>query len=182
MIRLFIALILPEEIVEELSEYRKKNFPEYNFLNWIKNDNLHVTLKFLGNVQNQFVDKISSDLSFLNEYGKLNCQINGLDISYKFNEPKILWANLSMEDSIFDIVKRINSVLAGYQIPVENKKFLPHITLLRIKKYPGAKFLNKIRTVKFKPIKFTANKISLIQSILKPDGAVYKEISNYNLI
>jgi 2'-5' RNA ligase len=79
------------------------------------------------------------------------------------------------------MVAELNEKLKSFNIPTEQRKFNPHITLLRIKNDPGINFVNNFKNFTFKPILFTANSITLYKSILYPEGSKYYEIKNYKL-
>ena len=79
------------------------------------------------------------------------------------------------------MITEVNTRLEKLSIPIEQRKFNPHITLLRIKNDPGINFVNSFKNFTFKPILFTANTITLYKSILHPEGSEYIEIKNYKL-
>ena len=79
------------------------------------------------------------------------------------------------------MITELNERLTKFSIPIEKRKFNPHITLLRIKNELGINFVNNFKNFTFKPILFTANTVTLYKSILHPEGSKYSEIKNYKL-
>jgi 2'-5' RNA ligase len=179
MIRLFIALNIPENIKDQLILLRD-SVAAGNY-KWESKDKLHLTLKFIGDTTEENVEKIIEELKFLKDYSSINCSINDFGFFFRDNNPSILWAGMKVADSLFEIVDKIESILEIFSITKEKRKFHPHLTLLRIKKNPGNNFINSFKNFKFVPINFQANSISLYKSELKSTGSVYQEIKNYKL-
>ena len=68
MIRLFVALIIPEEIKNQIIEIRKDIYSDEEKYRWEDNFKIHLTLKFIGDVENELLEPILQELSFLNNY------------------------------------------------------------------------------------------------------------------
>ena len=100
---------------------------------WEPKEKLHLTLKFIGDVSDEMIDKISNELLFVNNYQSIKCSFSKFGFFYRDNKPKILWAGLDVDDSLFDMITEVNTRLEKLSIPIEKRKFNPHITLLRIK-------------------------------------------------
>jgi 2'-5' RNA ligase len=181
MIRLFIALKIPEEVKDRLSNICREVSGNDLGITWESKEKIHLTLKFIGEVENHLLKPISDTLEFINNYKSINCSIVKFDFLFRFKEPQILWADLKTDDSVFDLVNELNMRLFDFGIEKENRKFKPHLTLLRIKKYPGERFIDKFKKYDIDAINFSASEISLIESKLQPTGAAYKEIKNYTL-
>jgi RNA 2',3'-cyclic 3'-phosphodiesterase len=179
MIRLFVALNIPEIIKYQLIQLRD-SVAGSNY-KWEATEKLHLTLKFIGDVSEVNLNTIKSELDFLDNYTSLKCSINDFGFFYRDNKPSILWAGLVIEKSVFEIVVRIESALEKFSIKKENRRFNPHLTLLRIKNDPGKNFVNSFKNFTFEPLNFTANSISLFKSELHPNGSKYFEIKNYKL-
>ena len=86
-----------------------------------------------------------------------------------------------MDNKIYLIVEELNRKLSKFSIPVEQKKFKPHLTLLRIKNIVPQDFINKFANAELPKLTFTANEIVLMQSKLSSSGSAYNEIKKYNL-
>jgi 2'-5' RNA ligase len=182
MIRLFVALAIPEEIKNKIFHLRKEFFPTENNFNWEDENKIHLTLKFIGEVEEVIASKISNELSFLEKFSKINCCTDKFGFFFKHrDEPRILWLGLQLDDSIFTIVRQLNESLNKFNIPFEDKKFKSHLTLLRIKQKVSKEFIDKFTNAEFPKINFTANEITLIQSKLSSQGSTYHEIKKYIL-
>jgi len=181
MIRLFVALKIPEEIKDKLFSYcfdAVENPSEYK---WEAKEKFHLTLKFIGDVKDELVPEIIDEIEFVKRYSSFNCTISRFGFFFRDNEAKILWCNLESDDSIISLVQELNVRLSKFNIEFEKRKFKGHITLLRIKKSVNEKFIQSFKEYKFDPVNFNTNQVALIQSVLKPTGSEYKVLKIYEL-
>lgn len=178
--RLFISLNLPVDIVEQIILIRDEIWDDKN-LNWEPKQKLHLTIKFIGDVSAQIIDDISNELVFIENYSSIKCAIENFGFFYREGKPKILWVGLATDIFLIRLITELNDRLNKFSIPIDNRKFNPHITLLRIKNDLENNFVNNFKNFTFKPILFKANSISLYKSILHPEGSIYSEIKNYKL-
>ena len=180
MNRLFISLNLPDNMISEIIGLRDKICLEKN-IKWESVEKLHITIKFIGDVSDEMMEKISNELLFVNNYQSIKCSFNKFGFFYRDDRPFILWAGLTVDETLFDLITEVNRRLEKFSIPIEQRKFNPHITLLRIKKDPGINFVNNFKNFTFEPILFTANSITLYKSILHSEGSKYLKLKNYKL-
>jgi 2'-5' RNA ligase len=181
MIRLFVALIIPEKIKEEVFKHchaAANNTSEYS---WEAREKVHLTLKFIGEVKEEFLTLIIDELEFIKNYSSFNCTISKFGFFFRESEAKILWCNLETDHSIISLVEELNSRLQKYDIEIEKRKFKGHLTLLRIKNQVSEGFIKSFKEYSFVPNRFNADKIALIQSVLKPAGSEYKILKIYKL-
>ena len=181
MIRLFVALKIPDTVKLEIFEHcdvASKNPSEYR---WEAKDKVHLTLKFIGEVKEEFLPLIVDELEFIKNYSSFDCKISRFGFFFRDNEAKILWCNIETDDSIISLVDELNSNLEKHEIEVEKRKFKAHLTLLRIKKQAAENFIKRFKEYKFSPVEFNSNEVALIQSVLKPGGSEYKVLKIYEL-
>ena len=181
MNRLFIALKIPGEIRKEIINFRNKAWANNSSLKWEPEDKIHLTLKFLGDVEESLTNQIAGLIQFVSDYSSFECRLTRFGFFYKNNEPKILWIGLNINNKIFEIVERLNKELEKFAIPAERKKFNPHITVKRLKGDEGKEFINRFEKFKLPEVEFKASEIALIKSELLPAGSKYTEIKNYKL-
>ena len=181
MIRLFVALKIPDEVKDEIFSHLESIVKLTDF-RWEPKEKIHLTLKFIGDVREELLPKIIGEIDFVKNASSFDCEISKFGFFFHNNEPKILWSNLDTNESILSLVNELNERLEKFDIAVEKRKFKGHLTLLRIKKRVDEEFLRKIKEFKFDPIQFNTNHVALIQSYLKPGGAEYKVLKNYELI
>ena len=181
MIRLFVSLKITDEALNRVFE-EIHNATENRFkFKWESKDKIHLTLKFIGEVEEKLVEPISSELEFVENYSAFKCSISRFGFFYRNHEAKILWSDLQSDQSFTPIVDELNQRMDKFGIESEKRKFKAHLTLLRIKQEVTENFIQRIKSYKFEKIIFTANKIALVQSQLSKEGARYKDLKTYEL-
>jgi 2'-5' RNA ligase len=180
MIRLFVALNIPEEAKDKLIKVRNSVIPD-SFFKWEASDKLHLTLKFIDDIHTDAVDEIKSELLFLENYPILKSEFFDFGFFFRHNKPVILWAGMKIAEPINEIVSEINRRLEKYSIQRENRPYKPHLTILRIKNDFEDNLVTKFKNFTFEPINFNSNSISLYKSELLKTGSKYFEIKNYKL-
>lgn len=171
--RVFIAVVPPENIIHSLartvSYYKKEKWGKD--VKWVKPENLHLTLKFIGQLESNKMAKISSVVeSALEGFGAFPLEISKLLVFPTPLKPKILSAGTGENSSLIELAESIETSLLGMGIPKEKRRFKGHITLGRCKKlFAGPQ---KIKD-KIKKKVFFVNEIVVFQSVLRPDGPEY---------
>ena len=186
MTRLFVALNIPDEIKKKIVELRRdlvNQIPgnQYEKLRWEPEEKLHLTLKFIGEVEDSIVNKIVDAVDFIKEYEKLNSELTKFGFFYKKKAPKILWIGLKIDSSVYKLTEELNKKMQKFFIPIENREFSAHLTLLRIKNNLDKNFIASFEQFVIPETKFIAEDISLIKSELLPEGSKYTEIKKINL-
>ncbi len=181
MIRLFVALKFPDVIIDKIIEFKNEAAGEFQNLKWEKKEKLHLTLKFIGDVKEDLVDKIAESLSFVEDYNSFEFNFTKFGFFYRDNYPRILWLGLSNNDKLSILIDEIESKLETFEIQKEKRKFKPHLTLLRIKNKVDKNFINSFENYNLPYLKFYSNEITLFKSELLPDTSRYTEIKNYKL-
>lgn len=181
MIRLFVVLIIPDEIKDKVFNYCHDASENPSGYRWESKDKVHLTLKFIGEVKEELLPAIVEELEFVKNYSFFDCTISKFGFFFRENQAKILWCNLETDESIVSLVNELNKRLTKYDIEIEKRKFKGHLTLLRIKKPVSENFIKRFKEYSIDPLKFTANAIALIQSVLKPNGSEYKVLKIYEL-
>ncbi|PJA99786.1 MAG: RNA 2',3'-cyclic phosphodiesterase [Ignavibacteriales bacterium CG_4_9_14_3_um_filter_30_11] len=181
MNRIFIALKIPKNIQEEIITICIDANRDYNNFKWESVNKLHITLKFIGVVEDNDLEKIIDSLSFISNYKILNCSFNKFGFFFRNNEPKILWLNIKTDPVILKLVEEINNSLEKFSIKKDFRKFKSHITLLRIKQRIQEKFVDSFVNYKLPEVNFIANEIAIMKSKLLPTGSVYNDIKIFKL-
>lgn len=181
MIRLFVALLIPVEVQSILLDHCNGVVENSSDYSWEEKDKIHLTLKFIGEVKEELLTQITNEIEFVENFSSFNCTISKFGFFYKFNDAKILWCNLDTDDSVISLVDELNMKLKKFNIEPETRKFKAHLTLMRIKRKVNEEFIRSFKEYKFNPVKFIANEIALIQSVLKPSGSEYKVLKIYKL-
>ena len=177
IMRLFIAALIPENVLQELEEYINAIKEEIDGLKWEKPEKLHVTLKFLGNVKQAGVQEISSLIEDLvKEYSPFKTNLSELGGFPRLNNPRVLYVGLTENKQLTNFHLELDRGLSAIGFEREERKFVPHITIGRVKKRISFKKASEISNTSF-----AINRIGIIKSELRREGSVYTPIKIFNL-
>ena len=179
--RTFVAIDIPAEVKKAVNEaitnIKKANLLEGKFAT---DKQLHLTLKFLGEVQEKDIGNISSGLKEISKTTKkFRVELKGLG---HFDE-NILWIGSPENKEIVTLANNVDEKLSKLGFAKETKPFTIHLTLCRIKKLKNSKvFAELIAKYKDKSFgKFLVHEIKLMKSTLSEDGAIYEEVAKFSL-
>jgi len=185
-VRLFVALEVGTEVrdcltglIEELRAVDAA--AAKNRARWVRVDNLHITLKFIGNVDDGRLDAIREALSEVRPRNVVEMRFRGLGFFPNDRRPRVLWAGVQAAPDLSPLADEIDARLGQIGIPRETRKFAPHLTLARFdpsgisgelrtatKQYTSRDF-GVVRTGKF----------HLFESKTRPTGAEYTRLSSF---
>jgi len=184
MKRLFVAVKIKPDQDFLNTFYRLKKELEYERINWVDENNLHFTLKFLGKTENSQIEKIINTLKKIaTETQVLNIRIENLGIFGSRYDPRVIWAGIANSQPLSELAEKILNKLDEAGFKRDRQNFVPHITLGRIKHIRDKKHLKNIIDEKKSHIKqqFMVERILLYESILKPEGPHYKIVKAFEL-
>jgi len=180
MLRTFIAIPVPDDAKKKLFEIRD-SVQLKNKYRWEPDDKIHITLNFIGETQTESIHAIKSILEELTTFKSFPCEFVGFKFFIKRGEPKILFADLHVDNIIFTLEKKISERLKNFNILADTKPYHPHLTLLRIKNDVEEGFIESFTSVQFPKISFKADEIVFYESILLQTGSVYKRLKSIYL-
>jgi 2'-5' RNA ligase len=171
--RTFVAVDLPKEVKDYIFNLEKKLKQELPAkISWKAKKNLHITLKFLGEVEN--LEEIKSSLKKI-KFKPFKLCLSELGT---FSE-KVFWMGIEPEEPFLSLAKKIDEETMRYNPNVE---FKTHLTLGKIKILKDKEKFRKImKSIKIENLEFEVNSFQLIQSSLTKDGARYKILEEYSL-
>ncbi len=178
--RAFIAIDLPESVQSFLSEAQEA-LKLYGFrVKWVRPQNIHLTLKFLGNTATAGTDKIAEAMTL----AARNCPVvtmaaKGIGVFPDVRRPRVIWAGLNGQLEILaNLQQTLDAHLADLGFPRETRAFKSHLTLGRVKgKIASARMnaaIDKLKEFESEP--FEINRVILFKSELRPTGAVYTKV------
>lgn len=169
----FAALMNDLRVLESKSSAKKPR--------WVRPENLHVTLKFIGHVEPEMLDAIRADLAKVSSERPAEVRFRGLGFLPNARRPRILCAGIASSQNLASIAGSVDRSLAKLGIPAEERAFTPHLTLARCEP-PGispalraaverdaARDFGELRTKEFQ----------LIESKLKASGAEYTTLQSF---
>lgn len=178
--RLFIGVpIVSETIEQNAKSWRNDPLLNRNLINWVKPENWHITLFFLGNQQVSVVPLLQK---FINEsfrsVNTFNTNMIGVGVFSNKNNPKVLWIGLESIHSLMFAYDKMAELLKQNRIIPDNKLLKPHLTVARIKRIEDntsfESFLTQNQQFTFGSV--AINKVVLYESISTFNGPVYKPL------
>jgi len=179
--RLFIALEVPREVKEEIAAIQKKLKAKNILCRWTKPETTHLTLVFLGKTEPSKIGRIEKILREMSTQAPpVNLRLAKIDCFPSPAKAKIIHLSLKGElKKLNALVLKIQKALRGQKINFDQKPFVPHLTLGRLKKPQNLTWLLSKHKVPRR--EFFANHSNLIQSILTPQGPIYKTLASFEL-
>ena len=183
-LRLFSALELPTPITENLaalSDRLREQMPRQS-VRWVQPRNIHLTLKFYGEVKPEKVAALQESLTqAVLGRAPLTLALNGLGLFPNAVRPRVVWVGLSGQlEALGALQTAVEQGAAGLGFPPEARAFAPHLTLGRVTENlrpPDWPRLGAaLRALTFAPQTFTVEQVALIRSELKPAGSVYTRL------
>ena len=181
--RLFVAIDIPEHIKKYLYETTDSLFSKDKEIRKIPYSNIHITLKFLGNVNLNKIEKIKNAIKeTANNFCCFDYKIvNGLGAFPSFRSARIIFAEIKNgSDKIIEIYDKLEDNFSKIKIRKEKRKFIPHITIARIKRSKNIE--NLVKNIKLDLADaIKCCKLTLFESRLRPGGAEYIIIEEFSL-
>lgn len=182
-IRCFLALPTTDEVRTAISSLIASYQSVPSDVKWQDPSKLHITLKFLGSVENDVVKEISLQLENRLRYH------SAFDIVYEetggfpsLHRPTILWVGARPSEAITQLYHDIEDTVRGFGFKPEDRPFRPHITIARVKGNRNLDRLTaKVKSVTFEPVKGHCAEVLVMRSELSPDTSRYTVIQSIPL-
>jgi 2'-5' RNA ligase len=172
--RLFIAIDVPKEIKKKIEKISEE-FIDLGKINFVKLENQHLTLKFLGGVDESKVEFIKQRLGQI-KFKKFNAKIDGLGVFPNENFIRVLWVGIKAGE-IYELQQKIDAYLK--EMFTKDDRFHAHLTIGRVKFIEDKdKFRGKLK-LEIKD-EFYVENFKLIKSVLTPDGPVYEVLGEFH--
>lgn len=174
--RIFIGIKLDESVLDKIEKFLKPFKKIASPLKWTARENLHVTLKFIGEVSDEKYKQIETFLAGADfNTGAIALNIIGCGKFGKGRDLNIFWAGLEENQKLEDMFNRIEKTLQKAGVPKEDRQFKPHITIARNKKAFNFKpFFELIDQNTDQLISNTTiTHFQLFSSQLTPQGPIY---------
>lgn len=176
MHRLFVAIRPPRPIREQLLGL----MGGVSGARWQSDDQLHLTLRFIGEVDRHVADDVAAALGAVH-HPPFAIALNGIGTFERRGQPEILWAGVTPHEPLKALHKKIDQACARAGVEPDRRAYHPHITLARLNRSSGPVIglLESAGGVRSPP--FTANSFGLFESSLTPGGAVYSLVEQFAL-
>ncbi len=138
---------------------------------WVKEENYHITLMFIGEVPDEEVETIKTKLSSV-RFTPFTLTLS--NVGYFGSPPKVLWVGVQSSEKLTDLASQVNNLLGG-----NIDRFHPHITLARIKGRAPSVFYDTVDSTRVKPLEWNVDRFILFRSQLAPGGSIYTPLEIY---
>ena len=183
-IRSFISVHLSENVREQIARFQTGLKIPGTDIKWVRPENMHITLKFLGDIQPDQIDSIENVIrDVAGSVTPFNVWIRGAGCFPNEHHPRVLWLGIFTKTEIPGHMARdLNGRLAVLGFQTEKRKFKPHLTLGRVRTLKNiGQVVGRMRQEGFESDGFHVNQIHLMQSRLKPSGAEYSVLKSIDL-
>ncbi len=176
MIRLFVGLALEPGLAERLAAMGA-GLPGAR---WVAARNLHVTLRFIGEVDEAAAHEIHDALAAL-ALPPLALTLEGLGL-FGARKPHTLWAGLARDEALERLQAKVEAAMVHAGQPPEPRKFFPHVTLARLSQAQPARLQAFISlNSPFRGGPWAVDHVTLFRSFLSHSGAEYEAVAEYPL-
>ena len=177
MIRLFVGLSVSEGIRNRLAAL-SGGIPGAR---WIAPKNMHITLKFIGDIENGLADDIDIALQAVRA-NPMELNLNGVGVFGKKHGGRLIWVGVQSNDALLRLYGKVEVALNNIGIARETRKFLPHVTIARLRNASVARVEAFVAEhAAFTAGPFGVSEITLFSSYLATSGAVYRAEAKYSL-
>ena len=171
--RSFLAVTVSTEVREEL-ESLQHGLPE---VRWTPFEQMHITLKFLGDVSTQTLETLQQEVMELH-IPSFTLRFAGLGTFLPRNGPPVLWAGLESEEALQGLFRNIESMAGRLGIPKEKRPFKPHLTLGRLRRRQPERLKGYMELHEhFYSSAFDCKEVVLFVSRLTPARAIHEAVA-----
>jgi len=182
--RLFIAIEINPEIRTALATFVKDLRTLAPQAKWIRADNLHVTLKFLGETESTRLRQVQAALAAIRSPQVVTLDFRGLGFFPDEKRPRVFWAGMEASPNVAPLAAGIDQALHKLGFPLEERSFTPHLTMARFNP-PGVppKLLAAAQQNRSRAFgSLTTSEFHLIESKLKATGAEYTTLQSFPFV
>lgn len=176
--RLFVALALPDGIVARLN-LMCSGIPGAR---WVEPENMHITLRFIGEVEDSTAEEINFNLSQI-EAPTFDLELHGLNTFGQGYKAHALWVGVTPTPELTHLQKKVDSAVVRAGVPREERKFTPHVTLARLNKPEIGRLQSFIEGNNlFRAGPYTVEDFTLFESQTGNGGPTYTALEDYPLV
>jgi 2'-5' RNA ligase len=177
MPRIFVAVDLPVDHAAALQRLHDADLPA----RWVPSDQYHVTLRFLGDVDEERTRRVMNELESI-DLPAFQLGGEGLDVFPSRRRPRVVVAHVNEEPGLMTLQQQIEEIASGMGFDEDRKPFNPHVTFARLQEAaPRDVRAYMARHSDFKIEAFSAEQFRLYKSELGSDGAVHSVLQRYPL-
>jgi len=184
-IRSFIAIEVPQALKSRMDELQRELRRTNADVKWVRPEGIHLTLKFLGSIRQEDVERISQSIApAIAGWEPFEVRVQGMGCFPNPRNPRVVWLGMEWGKEILtSLQEAVERKMAEMSFPREDRPFSPHLTLGRVRSPRGkgelAQAIEKHRETDVGA--FQVRKIFLFRSELRPSGAIYTKLREFPL-
>lgn len=172
--RIFIAVPLPDVVKSALKNLQVST----DYIRWQPPRQLHITLKFLGDISSDDLQMLEQKLTDISQQ-PFNLQLTQWGTFPEKGKPKVIWVGVEPRENITALHKKVEKSCAALGFDEDNRSYLPHVTLGRSKNVSRGKVSEIMLNPE--PVGFSVQQFGIFKSELSPEGAKHTLIKKYPL-
>jgi 2'-5' RNA ligase len=182
--RSFIAIPIPEHCLEMLRQMQRQLQASRAEVRWTATQSIHLTLKFLGEIDPQIVPGLGQSLrDALQSSRAFGIRLAGTGCFPNQRNPRVIWCGIGGDTTaLAGLQTTVETVCKDFGYPPENRPFHPHLTLGRVKGSKNIRpLIENVMKESGMACEFTADRLNVYKSVLQPQGAVYTILDTVEL-
>ncbi len=174
-IRSFISLPLPSDAQATMCDIQQTLKSHNADVQWEAAEKLHMTLKFLGNVDRSLIEELESTLkASLQTVQAFDLVFQSLGCFPSLASPRVIWIGAEMKPELSDLHHRVEDACHRLGFEKENRIFHPHVTLGRVKGSRNIRRLTEsLKSLTLVPLHVRCREVQMMRSELHPTGSTY---------
>jgi RNA 2',3'-cyclic 3'-phosphodiesterase len=180
-LRSFIAIELPQPVLLAAGNVQKKLAAEGIHLKWVRPGNMHLTLRFLGDIEERQLPEIVAAIgTAVKDMIPFTLNARRIGVFPNMRAPRVVWMGIEGElDPLSRTYQRLGNELTSLGFPPEMRPFAGHLTLGRVANRISPQLLQDAVSAvgQVESVRFTVDRICFIKSDLRPTGAVYTQLA-----
>jgi len=183
--RVFIAVELPERTKKEIARVQERIKNTSNRIKWVDPSSIHITLKFLGELKEDLLSGVfKTTREVAEKFSPFTIKIRGTGAFPNPGNPRVIWMGIEEGSSqLARIAEELEKKLSHQGFPRERRKWVPHLTLGRVKELKDRENIKKLITKEEQTPGgvVEVERITVMQSRLTPQGAIYIPLQCFSL-
>ncbi|HEY7911998.1 MAG TPA: RNA 2',3'-cyclic phosphodiesterase [Blastocatellia bacterium] len=175
-VRTFICIEIPETIKQRIERLQATIKTAGAQVSWTKPSNIHLTLKFLGDVAASRIKEVEAAVRLAaGQVTEFEIEVGGAGCFPNTRNPRVLWVGLiALPEALSRLQRLMEDELEAKGFPRDSKRFSPHLTIGRVRSPERAReAVERLIAEGFEAERFVAHEVIVMRSDLKPTGSVY---------
>jgi len=175
VMRTFIAIDVNDEVRRVSEEIVEKLMRRGFRANWVKPENVHLTLFFLGEMEEEKVEEMARHLcDRVRGFPSFSFTIKGLNFFKKGRMPRVIWLSVEKNPALSKLYEELKAELLKHSFLKDvEERFVPHITIARVKQTPEM-WEKLISDISVESIVVPVSTFTIYSSTLTPEGPIYR--------